>query len=136
MSFSRTGKSLKRLMVLESSGNLFNSSKKNMMCMADNKDNMATLWVSSLLISIGCPDLNKNRNKPNDPVATVPKKDVIILLPYLGLHSNHVTKRLKSCVNHFYCFANVKVIFQNARGINSFFPYKDRFNRSQLSSHL
>ena len=42
--------------------------------------------------------LNKNRNKPNDPVATVPQNDVIILLPYLGLHSNHVTKRLKSCV--------------------------------------
>jgi len=26
--------------------------------------------------------LNKNKKKPNDPVATVPKKDVIILLPY------------------------------------------------------
>ena len=45
--------------------------------------------------------LNKNRNRPNDPVATVPQNDVIILLPYLGLHSNHVTKRLKSCVNRF-----------------------------------
>ena len=60
MSFSRTGKSLKRLMVLESSGNLFNSSKKNMMCMADNKDNMATLWASSLLISIGCHNTKRD----------------------------------------------------------------------------
>ena len=77
--------------------------------------------------------LNKNRNKPNDPVATVLKKDVIILLPYLGLHSNHVTKRLKSCVNRFYSFVNVKVIFQNTRRMKSFFPYKDRLNRSQLS---
>ena len=34
------------------------------------------------------PDaLNKNKNKPNEPVATVPKKYVIILLPYIGLHS-------------------------------------------------
>ena len=73
--------------------------------------------------------LNKNRNKPNDPVATVPQKDVIIL----GLHSNHFTKRLKSCVNRFYSFVNVKVIFQNKRRIKSFFPFKDRFNRSQLS---
>ena len=72
-------------------------------------------------------------NKPNDPVATVPQKDVIILLPYLGLHSNHVTKRLKSCVNRFYSFVNIKVIFQNTRRIKSFFPYKDRLNRSQLS---
>lgn len=37
------------------------------------------------------------------------KKDVIILLPYIhvGLHSNHITKRLKSCVNCFYSFVNV-----------------------------
>ena len=77
--------------------------------------------------------LNKNRNRPNDPVATVPQKYVIILLPYLGLHSNHVTKRLKYCVNRFYSFVNVKVIFQNTRRIKSFFPYKDRLNRSQLS---
>jgi len=54
--------------------------------------------------------------KPKDPAATVPKKDIIMLLPYLGLHSNHITKRLKSCVNRFqYSFVNVKVIFQNTR---------------------
>ena len=62
-----------------------------------------------------------------------PKKHFILLLPYLGLHSNHITKRLKSCVNPFYSFVNVKVIFQNTRRIKSFFPYKDRLNRSQLS---
>ena len=32
--------------------------------------------------------LNKNKNKSNNPVqATVPKKDILIVLPYLGLHS-------------------------------------------------
>ena len=37
--------------------------------------------------------LNKNKNKPNYPVqATVPKKGILIVLPYLGLHSNQVTK--------------------------------------------
>ena len=53
----------------------------------------------------------------------------------LGLHSNHITKRLKSCVNRFYSFVNVKAIFQNTQHIKSFFPswYKDRLNRSQLS---
>ena len=60
-------------------------------------------------------------------------KDVIILLPYIGLHSNLITKRLKSCVSRFYSFVNVKVIFQTTRRIKSFFPYKDRLNRSQLS---
>ena len=63
-----------------------------------------------------------------------PKKDVIILLPYIGLRSNHINKRLKSCVNRFYSFVNVKSsISQNTRRIKSFFPYKDRLNRTQLS---
>ena len=40
--------------------------------------------------------LNKNRHQQSNPVSTVPKKDIIILLPYLGLQSNQVAKRLKS----------------------------------------
>ena len=44
-----------------------------------------------------------------------------------------LNKRLKSCVNRFYSSVNVKVIFQNTRRIKSFFPYKDRLNRSQFS---
>ena len=57
----------------------------------------------------------------------------LLVLPYIGLHSNHISKRLKTCVNRFYSFVNVKVIFQNTRRIKSFFPFKDLFNRSQLS---
>ena len=33
----------------------------------------------------------------------------------------------------FYGFVNLRVVFQNTRRIKSFFPYKDRFNRSQKS---
>jgi len=64
---------------------------------------------------------------------SVPKKDVTLVLPYLGLHSEVITRRLKSCVNKFYGFVSLRVVFQNARRIKSFFPYKDRFNRSQKS---
>jgi len=77
--------------------------------------------------------LNRHRNKPDTPVSTVPKKDVIILLPYLGFSNVQITKRLKSCVSNFYSFVNLKIIFQNTRRIKSFFPYKDRLNRSQRS---
>ena len=77
--------------------------------------------------------LNRNRNKPNSPVSTVPKKYIIILLPYFGLESNHISKRLKSCVYNFYSFVNLRIIFQNTRRIKSFFPFKDRLNRSQQS---
>ena len=77
--------------------------------------------------------LNKNRQQHNNPVSTVPKKDIIILLPYLGLQSNQVAKRLKSCVYKFYSCVNLKIVFQSTRCIKSFFPYKDRINRSQQS---
>jgi len=81
--------------------------------------------LKKLLLQNGCPQgvitynindvLNRNKNKPNDPAVTVPKKDVIILLPYLGLHSNQAAKRLKSCVYKFYSCINLKIIFQNTR---------------------
>ena len=64
----------------------------------------------------------------------VPKKDVIILLSYLGLQSNQISKRLKSCIYQFYSCVNLKIIFQNTCRIKSFFPYKDRLNRSQRSN--
>ena len=63
--------------------------------------------------------LNKSKNKPNNSVqATVPKKDILIVLPYLGFHSSQVTKRLKSCVYNLYSFVNLKIIFQNTRRIS------------------
>ena len=77
--------------------------------------------------------LHKHKDRPSQPTLTVPKKDVILVLPYLGLHSDAITRRLKSCVNKFCGFVNLRVVFQNTRRIKSFFPYKDRFNRSQKS---
>ena len=35
------------------------------------------------------------RYQPNKPVSTAPKKDIVIMLPYLDLHSFQFTKRLK-----------------------------------------
>ena len=64
---------------------------------------------------------------------TVPKKDIVILLPYLGVQSDQISKRLKSCVYNFCSAVNLKIIFQSSRRIKSFFPYKDRLNRSQKS---
>ena len=77
--------------------------------------------------------LNKNRNKPKSPVSTVPKKDIIILLPYLGLASNQISKDSLNTLNNFYSFVNLRIIFQNTRRIKSFFTYKVRLNRSQQS---
>ena len=39
----------------------------------------------------------------------------------------------KSCNSKFYGFVNLRVIFNNTCRVKSFFPYKDRFSRSQRS---
>ena len=57
----------------------------------------------------------------------------MLVLPYLGVQSKIVTKQLKTCINKFYGCIDLRVIFQSARRIKSFFPYKDLINRSQMS---
>ena len=57
---------------------------------------------------------------------------IIILLPYLGLHSNHVAKLLNPVCTNSALVSTSKVIFQNTRSIESYFPHKDRLSRSQL----
>ena len=47
------------------------------------------------------------------------KKDIVSLLLFLGLQSNQVAERLKSCVYKFYSCVNLKFIFQNTRCIKS-----------------
>ena len=73
--------------------------------------------------------VNKHQNKPKD-IITVPKKEIFIVLPYLGIQSKIVTQQLKSCIYKFYGCFNPKIIFRNTRRIKSFFPYKDRLDRS------
>ena len=77
--------------------------------------------------------LNRQQNRPRYPIITVPKNETILVLPYLGVQSKIVTKQLKTCINKVYGCVDLRVIFQSAHRIKSFFPYKDRFNRSQMS---
>ena len=66
--------------------------------------------------------LNRQQNRPRNPTTTVPKKETILVLPYLGVQSKIVTKQL-----------DLRVIFQSAHRIEVLFPYKDKINRSQMS---
>ena len=75
----------------------------------------------------------KHQNKPNKPVQTVKRKEVLIALPFLGYHSKHLTKQLRSCINKFYGIFKLKIVFQNTRRIKSFLPYKDKLAPSLRS---
>ena len=65
---------------------------------------------------------------------TIDEKQLILLiLPFVGLQSNVIIKQLKACINKFYGCIDLRVIFQSNQCIKSFFPYKDKLNRSQMS---
>ena len=57
--------------------------------------------------------LSRQQNKPMNPTATVPKKEILLLLPYLGLQSKIITQQLLACINKFYECIDLRVIFQN-----------------------
>ena len=48
-------------------------------------------------------------------------------------HDYRISKHLKSCIYQFCSCVNLKIIFQNTCHVKSFFPCKDRLNRSQRS---
>ena len=77
--------------------------------------------------------LNRQQNRPKQPITTVPKKEVLLFLPYLGLQSRILTKQVKACINKFYGYFDLRVVFQSTNRIKSFFPYKDRLTRAQMS---
>ena len=74
---------------------------------------------------------SRQQNRPRNSTTTVPKKEAILVLPYLGVQSKIVTKQLKTCINRFYGCIDLGVIFQSAHRIKSFFSYKDKINRSR-----
>ena len=72
----------------------------------------------------------RNWNKPIDPINTVAKRDVFIVLPYLGLWSKFITWNqllfeIAEFNYEFYRCIDLKINFRNIHRINSFFPYKE-----------
>ena len=60
----------------------------------------------------------------SEDIITVPKKEIFIVLSYLGIQSKIVTQQLKSCIYKFYGCFNLKIIFRNTRSIKSFSSIK------------
>ena len=61
-----------------------------------------------------------------EPVATVPKKDLVCKFPFISNHHNEVLKQnLNALIAQFYPQVNLRVIFYNNRTIANMFPFKD-----------
>ena len=58
---------------------------------------VVTEWLPAGVINYNINDvLNTQQNRPRNPTTTVPKKETILVLPYLGAQSEIVTKQLKT----------------------------------------
>ena len=66
---------------------------------------------------------------------TVPKKDVLIILPFLGQFSLNLRSRLYNCFNKTLPQCNIKVIFQSKNLLSNLFQFK-RSIPKELGSHI
>ena len=76
------------------------------------------------------------RNKINivkKEVATVEKKRLFILLPYLGKYSFEVKKKLHKLIKHSLPFCNIRITFKCQNRLSNYFRFKDRIPTSLLS---
>ena len=66
---------------------------------------------------------------------TVPKKVVLIVLPFLGQFSLNLRSRLYNCFNKTLPHCNTNVIFQSKNSLSNLFRFKDNIPK-ELRSHI
>ena len=68
-----------------------------------------------------------------DPVATVPKKELVMFLPFLGTTSWKIKNDLIRTIRKNAPFCNIKIIFKTTKRLSSCFMFKDKFPKSLLA---
>ena len=76
--------------------------------------------------------LSRQTNKPAEPIATARKKDIFLALPFLGSQSEVLANVSNLVLVNFMVLSTLGLFLIILAGL-SFFPYKDRFSRSQRS---
>ena len=64
---------------------------------------------------------------PKIVVSTVPKKDSMIVLPYMGKHSLQIRSRINRAEKNQLPYCNLRIIFQTKYKSINFFTFKDKF---------
>ena len=72
---------------------------------------------------------------PKRILITVPKKDVLIVFPFLGQFSLNLRSRLYNCFSKTLSQCNIKVIFQSKNRLSNVFRFKDSISKN-LRSHI
>ena len=58
-------------------------------------------------------------------IPTVPKKELFIVLPYLGTLSSNLKQKLRTCFKNSLPQCNIRIIFKSANRLSSLFRFKD-----------
>ena len=66
-------------------------------------------------------------------VDTVPKKEVVMILPFLGTTSWKTKNDLMRTFRKIIPFCNVKIVYKTTRRLSSCFTFKDKFPKSLMS---
>ena len=69
---------------------------------------------------------------PKPVVSTVPKKNLVIALPYLGKLSLQILTRINRIMKNKLSYCNIQFVFQTKCKISNFFAFKDKFHRSYV----
>ena len=72
---------------------------------------------------------------PKTVVSTVPKRNLVICLPYLGELSLQTRNRINRIMKNKLPYYNIRFVFQTKCRISNFFPFKGK-NRSFLLSGI
>jgi hypothetical protein len=67
------------------------------------------------------------------PVTTVPKRDFMIVLPFLGTTSWRTKNTLLRSFRDLLPFSNLRIIFKTSTRLSSCFTFKDKFPKSLMS---
>ena len=66
-------------------------------------------------------------------VHTVPKKELLLVLPFLGTNSWKTKNELIRSFRKIVPFCNLKIVYKTTRRLSSCFPFKDKFPKSLVS---
>ena len=75
----------------------------------------------------------EKRYEKKIPVHTVPKKEMLVVLPFLGTTSWNVKNSMIRSFKKIVPFANLKVIFKTNRRLSSCFTFKDKLPKALMS---
>ena len=68
-----------------------------------------------------------------DPVHTAPKKELTLILPFLGTTSWKIKNDLIRTFRKMVPFCNLKIVFKTHKRLSSCFTFKDKFPKSLMS---